>query len=84
MLTEHGMAIAPSTYYASKQAGQIPNRCWRPTTRTRSTRCGNATAASTVPDQIWVADLTYVWTVAGFVYVAFLVDVGAGARVGDI
>lgn len=27
------------------------------------------------PDQLWVAGFTYVWTLAGFVYVAFLVDV---------
>jgi putative transposase len=27
------------------------------------------------PNRIWVADLTYVWTWAGFVYVAFVVDV---------
>lgn len=27
------------------------------------------------PDQWWVADFTYCWTLAGFVYTAFLVDV---------
>lgn len=27
------------------------------------------------PDQWWVADFTYVWTLAGFCYVAFVVDV---------
>lgn len=27
------------------------------------------------PDQWWVADFTYVWTLAGFVYVAFVTDV---------
>jgi len=26
------------------------------------------------PNRLWVADLTYVWTWAGFVYVAFVVD----------
>ena len=26
-------------------------------------------------DHLWVADFTYVWTLAGFVYVAFVVDV---------
>ena len=26
-------------------------------------------------DQLWVADFSYVWTLAGFVYVAFVVDV---------
>ena len=27
------------------------------------------------PDQWWVADLTYVWTLAGFCYVSFITDV---------
>ncbi len=27
------------------------------------------------PDQWWVADFTYVWTLAGFVYVSFITDV---------
>jgi transposase InsO family protein len=27
------------------------------------------------PDELWVADLSYVWTLTGFVYVAFIVDV---------
>ncbi len=31
--------------------------------------------APTGPDQLWVADFTYVWTLAGFVYVALLTDV---------
>ena len=29
----------------------------------------------TRPDQWWVADFTYVWTLAGFCYVSFVVDV---------
>src|SRR4051794_25536507 len=29
----------------------------------------------TGPDQLWVADFSYVWTLAGFCYVAFVVDV---------
>jgi putative transposase len=32
-------------------------------------------AAPTGPDQLWVADFSYVWTLSGFVYVAFVVDV---------
>ena len=31
--------------------------------------------APTRPDQWWVADFTYVWTVVGFVYVSFITDV---------
>ena len=34
------------------------------------------------PNQLWVADLTYVATWAGFVYVAFVIDVFARAIVG--
>ena len=32
-------------------------------------------SAPTGPDQLWVADFSYVWTLAGFCYVAFVVDV---------
>jgi transposase InsO family protein len=32
-------------------------------------------ATPTRTDQLWVADFSYVWTLAGFVYVAFVVDV---------
>ena len=31
--------------------------------------------APTGVDQLWVADFSYVWTLTGFVYVAFVVDV---------
>lgn len=31
--------------------------------------------APTGPDELWVADFSYVWTLTGFVYVAFVVDV---------
>lgn len=34
------------------------------------------------PNQLWVADFTYVRTAQGFVYVAFIVDVFAGVIVG--
>jgi putative transposase len=34
-----------------------------------------AWTAPTRPDQWWVADFTYVWTLAGFVYVSFVTDV---------
>lgn len=32
-------------------------------------------SAPTRPDQWWVADFTYVWTLVGFVYVSFVTDV---------
>ena len=41
---------------------------------------GNFTAAA--PNQLWVADLTYVSTWTGFVYVAFVVDVFSRFIVG--
>ena len=37
---------------------------------------------ATRPDQLWVADLTYVATWAGFAYVAFVIDVYSRAVVG--
>jgi putative transposase len=40
------------------------------------------------PNALWVADLTYVGTTSGFVYVAFMIDVFArrivGWGVGDV
>jgi len=35
-----------------------------------------------VPNRLWVADLTYVWTWVGFVYVAFIIDVFSRYIVG--
>lgn len=34
------------------------------------------------PNRLWVADLTYVWTVRGFVYTAFIVDAFSRSIVG--
>ena len=31
--------------------------------------------SSASPDQLWVSGFTYVWTLSGFVYVVFLIDV---------
>ena len=140
VLTEYGMQIAPSTYYAHKQRGLVSaamleeayaahavyqqfekNRgvygvrkmyhtMWRAghvmgrdqvgrlmgicgisgavrgshrtTTTHRDDRAPRFPDhverqwdTPTHPDQWWVADFTYVWTLAGFVYIAFLVDV---------
>ncbi|GAA4824152.1 hypothetical protein GCM10023353_36410 [Tomitella cavernea] len=140
VLSEHGMAIAPSTYYARKKAGAVSEavlveayaanavfdvydrnrrvygvrKLWRAMWHAGHamgrdqvarlmTVCGISGAVRgahrtvttrrddraprfpdhverqwgrpTTPDQLWVADFTYVWTLAGFVYVAFLVDV---------
>ena len=42
----------------------------------------SATSRASAPNQLWVADLTYVATWAGFVYVAFVIDVFSRAIVG--
>lgn len=42
----------------------------------------NRTFAAPAPNRLWVADLTYVWTVQGFVYTAFVIDAFSKAIVG--
>ena len=42
----------------------------------------NRTFAAPAPNRLWVADLTYVWTRAGFVYTAFVVDAFSRRIVG--
>jgi putative transposase len=37
---------------------------------------------ATAPDRLWVADLTYVWTVGGFVHAAFVIDAFSRMIVG--
>ena len=140
VLSEHGMPIAPSTYYARASQRWVSqsewddahlanaaldvwraNRCvygaeklwvamrraghdvgrdqvarlmgiagiagvrrgkhktrttWRDATAPRHPDLINRAWATPVrPDQWWVADFTYVWTLAGFVYVSFVTDV---------
>ena len=38
-------------------------------------RCKRAWDTPSRPDEWWVADFTYVWTLSGFVYVSFVTDV---------
>ena len=38
--------------------------------------------AAAAPNRLWLADITYVWTVAGFCYAAFIVDAFSRAIVG--
>jgi transposase InsO family protein len=140
VLTEHGISIAPSTYYKAKTRGRISaaeladayaanavhavyvanrrvygvRKMWhamkraghqmgrdqvarlmsitgitgavrgrrRTVTTERDERAPRHPdliernwAAPQSPDQWWVADFTYCWTLAGFVYTAFCVDV---------
>jgi transposase InsO family protein len=67
--------------------GAVRGRAWKTTTQ------GDPTAArpadlvvrqftATRPNQLWVADFTYVATWCGFVYVAFVIDVFARCIVG--
>jgi putative transposase len=42
----------------------------------------NRTFTACAPDRLWVADLTYVWTVRGFAYTAFVTDVFSRRIVG--
>ena len=140
VLREHGIKIAPSTYYAAKKRGTISTaaleeayaantvhrlyvanrrlygmrKMWHAMKRAGHdvgrdqvgrlmTICGavgvvrgrrrtvttnrddraprhpdlidRQWGAPTHPDQWWVADFTYCWTLAGFVYTSFVVDV---------
>ena len=38
--------------------------------------------AATAPNRLWLADITYVWTVSGFCYTAFIVDAFSRRIVG--
>lgn len=140
VLTEHGVPIAPSTYYAAKVRGPVSDAAWAEAHAANTVHqlylasrrlygvrklwramkhaghdvgrdqvgrlmgiCGISgavrgkrrtitTTADPIaprhpdlierqwglparPDQWWVADFTYTWTLAGFVYTAFCVDV---------
>jgi len=68
-------------------AGAVRGRAWTITTQSqpaldRPTDLVDRTFEATRPNQLWVADFTYVATWAGFVYVAFVIDVFARRIVG--
>ncbi len=52
------------------------------TTSTRPADLVDRHFTAEAPNQLWVADLTYVWTRAGFCYVAFVTDVFSRMIVG--
>ncbi len=58
---------------SSRQGHGLPNPTWIPAANE---------ALPAAPDRLWVADLTYVRTFAGWVYVAFVVDVFSRRIVG--
>ena len=67
--------------------GAVRGRAWTITTRAETGAARPADLverrfAATRPNQLWVADFTYVATWRGFVYVAFVVDVFARRIVG--
>jgi transposase InsO family protein len=68
-------------------AGAVRGRAWRRTTlpETAAPRPPDLVTrqfTATRPNQLWVADLTYVATWRGFVYVAFVIDVFSRRIVG--
>ena len=68
-------------------AGAVRGRAWKTTTHSqpaldRPADLVDRTFVATRPNQLWVSDFTYVATWAGFVYVAFVVDVFARRIVG--
>ena len=68
-------------------AGAVRGRAWVTTTQSepaldRPRDLVDRTFVATRPNQLWVSDFTYVATWAGFVYVAFVIDVFARHIVG--
>ena len=68
-------------------AGAVRGRAWTTTTHSqpaldRPADLVDRTFVATRPNQLWVSDFTYVATWAGFVYVAFVIDVFARRIVG--
>ena len=68
-------------------AGAVRGRAWMTTTRpatdaARPPDLVDRQFTATRPNQLWVADFTYVATWRGFVYVAFVIDVFAPAHCG--
>lgn len=53
-----------------------------PATDNRPEDLVNRQFEAAAPNRLWLADLTYVWTVAGFCYVAFITDAFSRAIVG--
>jgi transposase InsO family protein len=68
-------------------AGAVRGRAWKVTTQSqpaldRPADLVDRSVVATRPNQLWVSDFTYVATWAGFVYVAFVIDVFARRIVG--
>ena len=90
-LGREGVAVARCTVERLMRAlglrGAVRGRAFRVTTEpdlaaTRPPDLVHREFRADRPNQLWVADLTYVATWAGFVYVAFVIDVFARSIVG--
>ncbi len=90
-LSREGVAVARCTVERLMRAlglrGVVRGRAFRVTTEsdpavTRPPDLVRREFRAERPNQLWVADLTYVATWAGFVYVAFVIDVFARTIVG--
>jgi len=73
--------------HAMGLAGAVRGRAWKITTQSqpaldRPADLVDRIFVATRPNQLWVSDFTYVATWAGFVYVAFVIDVFARRIVG--
>ncbi len=90
-LLREGVAVARCTVARLMRrlglTGAVRGRAWRRTTipETAAPRPPDLVTrqfTATRPNQLWVADLTYVATWRGFVYVAFVIDVFSRRIVG--
>lgn len=90
-LRREGVAVARCTVRrlmrAMGLAGAVRGRAWVTTTQVAAPATPppdlvDRQFTATRPNQLWVADVTYVATWRGFVYVAFVVDVFARRIVG--
>jgi transposase InsO family protein len=90
-LLREGIAVARCTVARLMRrlglAGAVRGRAWRRTTipETATPRPPDLVTrqfTATRPNQLWVADLTYVATWRGFVYVAFVIDAFSRRIVG--
>jgi transposase InsO family protein len=90
-LTREGIRVARCTVRRLMRdlglCGVVRGRAWTPTTQSQPARdrprdLVDRTFEATRPNQLWVSDFTYVATWAGFVYVAFVIDVFARRIVG--
>jgi len=90
-LRRHGVRVARCTVARLMREmglrGAVRGRAWVITTRPESTAdrptdLVDRRFTATQPNQLWVADFTYVATWRGFVYVAFVIDVFARRIVG--